>query len=226
MTACKSGGLWRISGGTVSAPYTGKVVSGVRYGNNLGLALRTDAGLVDVFTVLSGSHSAGASSPAMVQSLPESDPAATFTINAGTAGTATGCTSFATGATFAAVVHPTMTFSGTLNVKKNVVECQTDASLGIVEPTIVGSTGTDGLANRSILYTLPSGQTFRGRIATSMFVLAGSAKTYYLTLIIEENNTHTTPGPVPPSALVDDPGNSFTVVRLVTGATGPVTFAR
>lgn len=232
MTACRTAGtIWRISGGTVSGGYTGNVLSGVRQGNNLGLALRTSAGLVDVFAVVDGSlHSAGSSSPAMVQSLPENDAAATFTVGAGTPGTAPGCSGYATGATFSAVVHPPMTFSGSsLNLQKNVIECQTDVSVGIVEPTIVGATGTEGLANRSVLYTLTGGERFRGRIATSMFVGSGSSKTYYLTLIIEENNTHMTPGPLPPAALVDDPGNSFTVVRLVassSGGPGPVTFAR
>ena len=70
---------------------------------------------------------------------------------------------------------------------------------------------------------MPTCETFRGRIATSMFVVSGTAKTYFLTLIIEENNTHMTPGPLPPAALVDDPGKSFSVVRLVSGA---ITFAR
>lgn len=233
MTACKTAGdIWRISGGTVGGGYTGTVMSGVRQGSSLGLALRTNSGLVDIFSVLSGSplHSTGSVSPAMVQSLPENDPAATFTVVAGTPGTAPGCSGYVSGTTLSAVVHPPMTFSGTsLKVQNNVIECQTDASVGIVEPTPVGAAGADGLAGRSVLYTLTSGERFRGRIATAMFVGSGSSKTYYLTLIIEENNTHMTPGPLPPAALVDDPGNSFTVVRLVassSGGPGPVTFAR
>ena len=236
MTVCKTdtaGNIWRISGGTVSGgPYTGKVVSGVRDGNNLGLALRTNAGLVDVFAVLSGLHSAGSSSPAMVQSLPENDPTTTVTVGAGAAGAmgdGPGCVTFFTGATFTAVPNPP-TFDGTLNINNNVAECQTDgiatAGLGIVEPTIVGDVGTNGSDSRTVLYTLPSGETFRGRIATSAFVVAAGVTTYYLTLIIEENNLHATPGPIPPAATVDDPGNSFTVVRVVTGASGAVTFAR
>jgi hypothetical protein len=95
-----------------------------------------------------------------------------------------------------------------------------------VEPTIVGAVGADGAVSRTVLYTLSTGEVFRGRIATSMFTVSGTVRTYYLTLIIEENNTHMTPGPIPPAALTDDPGTSFTVVRLVTGGSGATTFAR
>ena len=53
---------------------------------------------------------------------------------------------------------------------------------------------------------------------------------YGLTLLLEENNAHKADCPIPGSTQqnwVDDPGNSWTVVRLtVNAATDAITFAR
>ncbi|MCU1460762.1 MAG: putative cell wall binding repeat 2-containing protein [Acidimicrobiales bacterium] len=258
MTWCKlassdSTDIYRISGGVViGGTYTGQVIAGVRRAGDLGLQIRTDQGLVDIYAALSGSplHATGSQSPGMVQLMPENQTGLGVSI-AGTtadsdsggcpAGTPNTASGLKTGHTFAAgVVTPH--FPGTLNIQ-NVRECQTDAGtpgMGVVEPTDDGGNGSsqcqtlgDPNTSRTVLYTIntPSGpKTFRGRIMTSTY--SGVANRIYgLTLLIEENNTHQADCPIPGQSknVVDDPGQSFTIVRLmvtVNGTNSAITFAR
>lgn len=253
MTWCKLEGstttdLYRISGGTLNGgTYSGQVTTGVRRGGDLGLQLRTDQGLMDISATLSGSplHANGATSPAMLQSRPENDSSVSFTVGGGSADTTgNGCDGTANGLkagrTFDAAGVAPPHFNGPMAIDHNTVECQTDANLGVLEPTDDGGSGGtpcdpsspgDPTATRTVLYTAEGGREFRGRILSSAFTVSPSGRSYGITVLLEENVTHSEPCQLPggSAAIVDDPGTSFTVVRLVIpagGANSAVTFAR
>ena len=253
MTWCKLAGsdstseLYRISGGTVSSSGVyngGHVISGVRRLNDLGLQIQTPVALVDVYASLDASlHAAGSSSPAMVQALPETD--ASINVSSPTAGSdadqtpdTDGCRApgLRTGHTFSSAVGPPH-FDGALKIQNGVRECQTDDNLGVVEPTGDGGNESqpcnalgDPNTHRTVLYTTSDGRVFRGRILSSAYANPSSTRVYGLTLLLEENNAHKADCPIPGSTQqnwVDDPGNSWTVVRLtVNAATDAITFAR
>jgi hypothetical protein len=252
MTWCRrsTGDVHLISGGVVGGGvYTGQVTAGARRGNDLGLQIRTPFGLIDVYGALTqvGAnplHATGSSSPGMVQLMPE-DAGVTVTFpGTRTDAAAAGCAApgLGTGHTFHAAAAPTH-FPGTLDVQNNVAECQTDTTGGVVEPTSDGGNGdqqcspvnaNDPNATRTVLYAIstPTGpKMFRGLILSSTFTGTGASRVYGLTLLLEENITHLDACPVNPTFknLVDDPGQSFTVVRLMVTAAGTssaITFAR
>jgi putative cell wall-binding protein len=252
MTWCKfplstTSELYHVSGGTVGGgAYTGQVVAGVRRGGDLGLQLRTDQGLIDIYAALDGSlHATGGSSPGMVQLKPETDPSITVVVAGGDPDAAApGCNGTTSGRkagrTFKSVDVSPPHFAGPLDIKNGVVECQTDTNIGVVEPTGDGGSGGtpcspdpsaagDPTANRVVLYTAEGGRPFRGRILSSTFTANEGGRAYGLTLLLEENINHVEECPLPggPSAVVDDPGVSFTVVRVVVpGGAGAITFAR
>ncbi|MHB8670781.1 MAG: cell wall-binding repeat-containing protein [Acidimicrobiales bacterium] len=247
-TVCNIGGtggtVWRISGGAVSGDYTGQVVSGIRNNKSFGLQIRTATALIDTYGVLdtaSPPNVSAATAPSVVQLLPDDASPVSFTVSAGTpaASAPTGCAAQTTGRTISGTDNaPASSFPGVLAIQNHFSECRTDASLGIVEPTLGGGGGTaDPNKNRDVLYTPAdtTAGTFRGQILYGTFTDDGNGnRVYGLTLLLEENAYHTVPpAPLPPggtATTADDPSKSYTITRVVvtSGASnsGFLTFAR
>ena len=257
ITACRASSastIWRLSGGTIAGALSGQVVSGIVSGTDLGLALRTDSGLIDVTATLDSPTAPApfASGSAVAQQFPENSGTVAFSQSAapGGAGSMTaGCPGASTGGSSGRkLIGPntggTTTFPGTLDLQANFTECTTDAKLGVVEPNDDTSSGTTGCDARSVVYyttdagttcTTAAGEVFRGRVLDGTYTAdaMGHPIIFYLTLLLQENNFHLVTAASPscpmPNCAVDDAPNSVTVVRVVVpagGGAGLMTFAR